>query len=109
VRAEIDSAAELQEGWHAVHERIRAADDDGDYEEAVTLAVGTSEIGAAALFDELDTNLREAIEAATATFDDEVSQAGNAITGTVVGVILLAVLMAVGSAAGIWQRLKEYR
>lgn len=109
VRAEIDSADELQEGWHAVHERIRAADDDGNYEEAVTLAVGTSEIGAAALFDDLDTNLREAIEAATATFDDEVSQAGNAVTGTVVGVILLAILMAVGSAAGIWQRLKEYR
>lgn len=109
VRAEIDSADELLEGWHAVHEQIRAADDDGDYEGAVTLAVGTSEMGAAALFDDLDTNLGEAIEAATATFDDEVSQAGNAVTGTVVGVILLAILMAVGSAAGIWQRLKEYR
>jgi hypothetical protein len=75
----------------------------------VALAIGPDENGAAARFDQLDTDLREAIEATTATFDDEVSQASNAVTGAVVGVILLAILMAVGSAAGIWQRLKEYR
>jgi hypothetical protein len=109
VRSEIDSAAGVAQEWHAVHEQIRTADDGGDYATAVTLAVGADETGAAARFDQLDTDLREAIEATTATFDDEVSQAGNAITGTVVGVILLAILMAVGSAAGIWQRLKEYR
>jgi hypothetical protein len=109
VRGEIDSAAGLQQDWHGVHEQIRTADDGGDYETAVTLAVGAEENGAAARFDQLDTDLREAIEATTATFDDEVSQAGNAVTGAVVGVILLAILMAVGSAAGIWQRLKEYR
>ena len=109
VRSEIDSAAGVQQEWHAVHEQIRTADDGGDYDAAVTLAIGADENGAAARFDQLDTDLREAIEATTATFDDEVSQAGNAITGTVVGVILLAILMAVGSAAGIWQRLKEYR
>jgi hypothetical protein len=109
VRAEIDSAAGLQQDWHAVHEQIRTADDGGDYDTAVTLAIGPDENGAAARFDQLDTDLREAIEATTATFDDEVSQASNAVTGAVVGVILLAILMAVGSAAGIWQRLKEYR
>ena len=37
------------------------------------------------------------------------SQAGNALTGTVIGVILLALVAAAGAVAGIWQRLKEYR
>ena len=92
-----------------MHVDIREADDAGDYAKAVQLAIGPDESGAAAQFDKVDTNLREAIAATTATFDDEVSQASNALTGTVIGVILLALVMAAGSVAGIWQRLKEYR
>ncbi len=109
VRDKVGTAEEVQKAWHDVHVDIREADDSGDYAKAVQLAIGPDESGAAAQFDKVDTNLREAIAATTATFDDEVSQASNALTGTVIGVILLALVMAAGSVAGIWQRLKEYR
>jgi hypothetical protein len=75
----------------------------------VELAIGPGDDGAAARFDAVDLGLQEAIGLTTYRFNDEVSQASNAVTGTVLGVIVLAVLMAAGSVAGIWQRLKEYR
>lgn len=105
----VEAAQQAWQEWRGVHEEIRAADDSGDYATAVELAIGSAEDGAAARFDEVDAGLREAIGLTTVRFNDEVSQASNAVTGTVVGVILLAVLMAAGSVAGIWQRLKEYR
>jgi hypothetical protein len=109
VNGKVSAAFEDQRAWHDVHGRIRAADDDGRYDEAVELAIGPGDDGATAAFDAVDDSLRDAIAATTATFEDEVSQAGNALTGTVIGVILLALLMAAGAVAGIWQRLKEYR
>jgi hypothetical protein len=64
---------------------------------------------AATHFDEVDGQLAAAIEHTRTTFSEEVSQADNALTGTVIGVILLALVTAVGAVFGIWQRLKEYR
>jgi hypothetical protein len=107
--AHVAAAREAWQAWSEVHKGIREADDGGDYAQAVELAIGPGEDGAAARFDAVDSGLREAIGLTTNRFNDEVSQAGNAVTGTVLGVIVLAVLMAAGSVAGIWQRLKEYR
>lgn len=109
VRDRVTTATTDLEAWHAVHTEIRGADNAGDYANAVKLAVGGEATEAPAAFDKVDTSLRESIADTTKTFDDEVSQARNAVTGTVIGVILLAVLMAAGAVAGIWQRLKEYR
>lgn len=95
--------------WREVHTEIRAADQSGDYARAVELAVGPDIAGARAQFDAVDEDLAGALGRANERFADEITQAGNAITGTVIGVIALAVVMAIGSAAGIWQRLKEYR
>ena len=53
--------------------------------------------------------MQEALAVTTAAFTDEVSQASNAVTGTVLGVVVLALIMAAGAVGGIWQRLKEYR
>jgi hypothetical protein len=95
--------------WQEVHTDIRAADNTGDYENAVRLAAGQDETGALARFDAVDAGLAEAIDLTTQRFTDEVGQADNAVTGTVIGVILLAAVMAGGAVIGIWQRLKEYR
>lgn len=105
----VAAATDYQESWHKVHVEIRKADDSGDYAQAVQLTIGTDENGAAAEFDRVDEQLDKAIDSTTATFNDEVSQASNALTGTVVGVILLALIAAGSSVLGIWQRLKEYR
>jgi hypothetical protein len=109
VSAKVNAAFTDQRAWHEVHVKIREADDNGDSDAAVKLAIGPADDGATAAFDRVDTNLREAITDTTATFEDEVSQASNALTGTVIGVILLALVMAAGAVGGIWQRLKEYR
>ncbi len=109
VRGDVDDARRAWQAWQDVHADIRDADDNGDYARAVELTIGPADDGAAARFDEVDSGLRDALAQTTARFTDEVSQASNAITGTVLGVILLAALMAAGSVAGIWQRLKEYR
>jgi len=107
--ADLTAAESAYGDWEAVHADIREADKGGDYGRAVELAVGEDENGARAHFDAVDGDLATALGESNDVFTDEVSQASNAVTGTVIGVIVLAVLMAAGSATGIWQRLKEYR
>jgi hypothetical protein len=109
VRDDVRAAAGAQRDWHEVHGQIRGLDDDGDYLRAVDLAIDPGEDGAAAKFDAVDNSLREAITTTEAAFEDEVAQASKALTGTVIGVIVLALVAAAGAATGIWQRLKEYR
>ena len=107
VRDQVRTATEQEKAWHATHQKIRDADDDGEYPTAVGLAL--SDDGSAGQFDKVDQALGTAIRDTTATFEQEVTQAANALTGTVIGVILLALIMAAGAVTGIWQRLKEYR
>ncbi len=109
VREHVAGAQEAWQQWRAVHEDIRTADNDGDYTRAVDLAIGTGEDGAAARFDAVDSGVQEALAVTQQRFTDEVSQASNAVTGTVLGVVVLALIMAAGAVGGIWQRLKEYR
>ena len=109
VRNNIDAAIDAQREWDDVHAQIRDLDDDGDYLRAVSLAIDPGDTGAAPRFDAVDDSLRKAIATTETRFEDEVAQASNALTGTVIGVIVLALLTAAGAATGIWQRLKEYR
>ena len=105
----LETAGRTLDPWIETHANIRTADDGGDYTRAVELAIGPGDDGAAARFDTIDSNLADALGHTNARFTDEVSQAGNALTGAVLAVVVLAVIMAAGSVAGIWQRLKEYR
>ncbi len=107
VQRQVRTAIAQESAWNKTHQAVRAADDTGDYPKAVELALGSK--AAAGQFDQVDQALDKAIKDTTATFEQEVSQASNALTGTVIGVIILALLMAAGAATGIWQRLKEYR
>ena len=109
VRDALRVAASAQGDWHEVHGQIRQLDDNGDFLSAVDLAIEPGDAGAAAKFDAVDDALRKAIVTTEARFEDEIGQAGNALTGTVVGVLVLALIAAAGAATGIWQRLKEYR
>jgi hypothetical protein len=109
VRGKVEDAQRAWTQWRDVHGNIRELDDGGKYDDAVTLAIRGGDEGAAARFDEVDSALKDALASTQQSFNDEVTQASHAITGTVLGVIVLAVLMAAGSVVGIWQRLKEYR
>ena len=95
--------------WTGAHSDIRAADDSGDYTTAVRLAVEQVPGGAAPAFDKLDADLRAALDRTRATFGEKVSDASGALSGAVAAVIVFAVVVAAGSAAGIWRRLRDYR
>ncbi|WP_309110961.1 hypothetical protein [Saccharothrix sp.] len=95
--------------WQDAHVRLREADDRGDYTAAVGLALGPGPDGAAEAFDALDTDLRESLDAARAGLTESIARARGALTGAVPAVVLLALVAAVAAAAGLWQRLKEYR
>ncbi|MET0235549.1 MAG: hypothetical protein ABW224_12970 [Kibdelosporangium sp.] len=109
VRSEVGSAQQNTKAWLAAHDAVRKADDSGDYGGAVNLAIGSVPEGAGTAFDKVDTDLREAIDYTRSSFNAHVTDAGGALGGTVVIVSLLAVVVAAGAAAGLWQRLKEYR
>ncbi|GGM90850.1 hypothetical protein GCM10011609_29950 [Lentzea pudingi] len=98
----VDAATQHFRQWQEVHQRIREADDAGQYNEAVAL-IGNPH------FDSLDQALVRAIGEARQDFSDEVAVARASLAGTAVGVLVLALISAAGSTAGLWQRLKEYR
>nr|WP_042181070.1 hypothetical protein [Kibdelosporangium sp. MJ126-NF4]CEL14787.1 putative secreted protein [Kibdelosporangium sp. MJ126-NF4]CTQ96584.1 putative secreted protein [Kibdelosporangium sp. MJ126-NF4] len=110
VAAEVTSARTNVEAWKRAHDELRKQDDGGNYTAAVRLAIAAAvPEGTATAFDKLDTDLREAIDRTRAAFTARVQDADNALGGTVVVVSLLAVVVAAGATAGLWQRLKEYR
>jgi hypothetical protein len=98
----VDHAMRHFRQWQQVHQRIRQADDAGQYNDAVALIDNP-------YFDSLDQDLVRAIGEARQDFSDEVAVARASLAGTVVGVLVLAVISAMGSTMGLWQRLKEYR
>jgi hypothetical protein len=98
----VDQAMRHFRQWQQVHQRIREADDAGQYNDAVALINNP-------YFDSLDQDLVRAIGEARQDFSDEVAVARASLAGTAVGVLVLVVISAVGSTMGLWQRLKEYR
>ncbi|MEU7478842.1 hypothetical protein AB0A63_22845 [Lentzea sp. NPDC042327] len=98
----VEQAGRAFEQWQQVHQRIREADDAGQYTEAVKQI-------SLPYFDSLDLALVQAIGQARQDFSDEVAVARSTLAGTVVGVLVLSLISAAGSTTGLWQRLKEYR
>ena len=107
--AVLEAARENVTDWLAAHQKVRELDDDGAYQEAVTLAIGDAPEGAAAAFNDLDENLLRAINDGRRVFVDETTGASAAMTGLVPGVVVLALFAAAGVTMGIRERLQEYR
>jgi len=95
--------------WLAAHEKVRALDDGGSYQDAVALAIGDANDGAAVAFNDLDKNLSSAINDGRAVFVDQTGAASSVMTALVPGVAVLALLAAAGVTMGIRERLQEYR
>jgi hypothetical protein len=95
--------------WLDAHKKIRELDNGGQFDEAVKLAIGPDEKGAAAAFNRLDKSLSDAIQSHRDTFVKSTTTAYNAIEALFPGVAVLAVIAVIGSMMGIRQRLQEYR
>ncbi|MEN3303910.1 MAG: hypothetical protein V7603_112 [Micromonosporaceae bacterium] len=110
VRGALQDALDKAAAWKAAHTKVRTADDGGRYSDAVTLAVGTSDqAGAAASFNALDADLARSIGVANAAFDMDAARAGDSLSGTGVGFLLLTLVLLAGVVAGFQQRIGEYR
>ncbi|MBB5953519.1 hypothetical protein FHS29_000089 [Saccharothrix tamanrassetensis] len=105
----VRQAGDHYEQWQQAHAKVREADEKGEYTTAVGLALGSDAGGAAVAFDKLGADLVEALGRSRAELTDTIAGARGALSGAVPVVVLLALLTAAASTAGLWQRLKEYR
>jgi hypothetical protein len=106
---EIDNAISAAKSWFAEHNTVQNLNDTGDYPNAVSETLSSAGDGEATMVARLDNALDKAITQGRTVFADETNSASAALFGWPIGVLVLAVLAAVGSAIGIWQRLREYR
>jgi hypothetical protein len=96
------------EQWNTSHRKQIEAYKGGDYRGAVTHAIGADPGGSAAQFAVVESGLRDGIEQSRATIRDEVDEAGDKLTLSPVGTLVLTILAAAAAVAGLWPRLKEF-
>lgn len=109
VRSDLGDAENDLAAWQATHQKLRGADDGGDYTTAVGLAIGGGADSAATRFNALDSHLADGIDAASAEFAKDARSAGGDLTGAGIGLGVLTLLAVLGTVVGIQQRLAEYR
>ncbi|WP_448319142.1 hypothetical protein, partial [Streptomyces sp. CO7] len=106
----VDKAHSSMLEWRKRHEEARAADDAGDYQEALDRIIGPDEKSPTRVcFDNVDRSLRQALEHEETEFEQAASDGRAALTGLPVGAAALAVLAAAAGLLGIGRRLSEYR
>ncbi|MFF3907126.1 hypothetical protein ACFYZJ_14275 [Streptomyces sp. NPDC001848] len=96
--------------WQKRHTQARAADDDGNYQEALDKVIGSkADQPTGECFDGVDANLAKALDHEESEFVQAASDGRDAMAGLPVGAAVLAVLGASGAVLGIGRRLSEYR
>lgn len=108
--SEVALAQDSAGRWLRAHAEMRALADAGDHGDAVRLVIDSGEAdGSAVAFEALDDHLEEAIEEARRSFYDDTGNAFRALTLLAPGWIALGIVAALGVAAGIGQRVREYQ
>jgi len=105
----IVAAGHAATAWFAVNQRVQQLDSALDYGAETQLVIGSGPDTAGTLFGQLETNLEAAIHADQAVFASNAAAGADAFTGLEAGIIVLALVMAVGCAWGLTRRLAEYR
>lgn len=108
-RATVDTARKHARQWLVIHQQVRTFDNGSQHLEAVRLATGTGRDSAASASSLLDAALAEGIADGGDRFDREAASAGGALRGADAVVGVLAVLLALAAAFGLYQRIAEYR
>jgi hypothetical protein len=88
------------------HKQVRQLDDGGDYDGAVTVAIGPETTKA---FDTVTTDIGKALDQRKAAFTDEIDSAGNGLGLLTVLGPLVALAVCALVFVGIRSRLEEYR
>jgi hypothetical protein len=94
--------------WNSTHQELRKKDDSGDYPGAVTVALD-GKAGTAAKFTAVDTQLQHAITVASKAFDTQAGDAAGSLGGAGFALGAFTLVLLVGVAGGLTQRIAEYR
>jgi len=105
----ITAAGHAATSWFAVNQRAQQLDAAHDYGAETQLEIGAGPGTAGTLFSQLEGDLEAAIHADQAVFASNAAAGSDAFTGLEAGVIVLALVMAVGCGWGLTRRLSEYR
>jgi hypothetical protein len=126
------AAGKAATAWYAVHRAVRDLDNSGDYPDAVYLAIGSgpavspaiirqqeevlteqSGLGhpttSAEAFAEVERDLTGGIDADHTAFAASATRGDSALGGLTAGMVIASVLMVVGCAWGLNERIAEYR
>ena len=106
---QIAAARSAATSWFAVNQRAQALDAVFDYGTETRLEIGSGPGTAGTLFSQLETDLGAAINTDQGVFAANAASGADAFTGLEAGIIVLALVMAVGCAWGLSRRLAEYR
>jgi hypothetical protein len=105
----IAAAGRAATAWFAVNQRAQQLDSALDYGAETQLVIGSGPGTAGTLFGQLQANLEAAINADQTVFASNAAAGADAFTGLEAGIIVLALVMAVGCVWGLTRRLAEYR
>ncbi|WP_232664959.1 hypothetical protein [Pseudonocardia sp. TRM90224] len=106
---QVESIRSAAIGWREAHRKVREADDNGNFPEAVKLAVGPDPTGSGATFERLDAALGLALDTQRKAFDDNAGAASAALAGLMAGPTVLALIAAGAVIGGVARRVGEYR
>jgi hypothetical protein len=103
------AAARDVPAWYGVNIQAYGLDKAAQYAHETRLVTGTGAGSSTAGFTQVETDLSHAIAADQVIFQGSATSGENAFTGLEAGIIVIAVLMALGCAWGLNLRLAEYR
>ncbi|HEX4658757.1 MAG TPA: hypothetical protein VH307_15325 [Streptosporangiaceae bacterium] len=103
------AAARDVQGWYGVNEQAYGLDKAAQYAQETRLVIGTGPGSSTAGFERVEGDLSRAIAADQVIFHGSATAGENAFTGLEAGIIVAALLMALGCAWGLSIRLAEYR
>ncbi len=103
------AAARDTQAWYAVNDQIYRLDSELRNQQETQLVTGTGPGSSAAGFTRVENDLSRAIAADQVIFHTDAIAGENAFTGLEAGIIVAALLMALGCVWGLDVRLAEYR
>lgn len=107
--SQIDAARSAATAWFAVNRQAQALNAVFAYGAETRLEIGLGPGTAGTLFGQLETDLGAAINTDQGVFASNAAAGSDAFTGLEAGLIVLALVMALGCAWGLSRRLAEYR
>ncbi|MDQ3150854.1 MAG: hypothetical protein M3R63_03740 [Actinomycetota bacterium] len=105
----VETAIREAVGYQEAHEEVRQLDADGDYLQAVAVALRDDPASGLTTFERLGRALTDAVEHEREAFQGDIDRAEDWLTGLAVGIGALALAAAVGVTLGVRSRLEEYR